>query len=210
MIGNGFSEVVKWQRVTGSMPSVAAAILESSPSQQTCMTPKYVHRHVCWLCVLIIIIQKICSAHISTLLGAQGVNPESPGQAPFSFTNKCRRFFYVHYTTHGTYSFTSHPKDEAIMVKCLAQGHKRRDRSGVQYILVVNQLGCIGSRHVLGIRFRGYLIIEVQGSCSPVWVHKAPYLKSDVTFQKPNSSLCLNTYWSSMFIRRFHVLCFIW
>ena len=25
-------------------------------------------------------------------------------------------------TTHMTYSFTSHPKDEAIMVKCLAQG----------------------------------------------------------------------------------------
>ena len=24
----------------------------------------------------------------------------------------------------------SHPKDEAIMVKCLAQGHKRRDRPG--------------------------------------------------------------------------------
>ena len=29
---------------------------------------------------------KICSAHISTLLGAQGANPETPGQAPFSFT----------------------------------------------------------------------------------------------------------------------------
>ena len=26
------------------------------------------------------------------------------------------------------YSFTSHPKDEAIMVKCLAQGHKCHDR----------------------------------------------------------------------------------
>ena len=25
---------------------------------------------------------KICSAHISTLLGAQGANPETPGQAP--------------------------------------------------------------------------------------------------------------------------------
>ena len=37
-------------------------------------------------------------------------------------------FFYVHYTTHGTYSFTSYPKDEAIMVKCLAQGHKCRYR----------------------------------------------------------------------------------
>ena len=50
------------------------------------------------------------------------------GASPFSFT--CPGFFYVHYTTHGTYSFTSHPKDEAIMVKCLAQGHKRRDRLG--------------------------------------------------------------------------------
>ena len=42
----------------------------------------------------------------------------------------CPGFFYAHYTTHGTYSFTSHPKDEAIMVKCLAQGRKRRDRPG--------------------------------------------------------------------------------
>ena len=64
---------------------------------------------------LIIIIQKICSAHISTLLGAQ---------------DKCPGLLYVHYTTHGTYSFTSHPKDEVIMIKCLAQGHKRRDRPG--------------------------------------------------------------------------------
>ena len=30
--------------------------------------------------IIIIIIQKICSAHISTLLGAQGANPETPGQ----------------------------------------------------------------------------------------------------------------------------------
>ena len=29
---------------------------------------------------------KIRSVHISTLLGAQGANPETPGQAPFSFT----------------------------------------------------------------------------------------------------------------------------
>ena len=36
--------------------------------------------------IILIIIQKICSAHISTLLGAQGANPETPGQAPFSFT----------------------------------------------------------------------------------------------------------------------------
>ena len=46
---------------------------------------------------------------------------------PLLFHDKCHGFFYVHYTTHGTYSFTSHPKDEAIMVKCLAQGHKCSD-----------------------------------------------------------------------------------
>ena len=46
---------------------------------------------------------------------------------PLLFHDKCPGFFYVHYTTHGTYSFTSHPKDEAIMVKCLAQGHESRD-----------------------------------------------------------------------------------
>ena len=62
------------------------------------------------------------------MLGAQGANPETPGQAPFYFTIKCPGFFYVHYTTHGTYSFTSHLKDEAIMIKCLSQKHKRRDR----------------------------------------------------------------------------------
>ena len=33
-----------------------------------------------------LIIQKICRAHISTLLGAEGANPETQGQAPFSFT----------------------------------------------------------------------------------------------------------------------------
>ena len=50
---------------------------------------------------------------------------------PLLFHDKCPGFFDVHYTTHGTYSFTSHPKDGAIMViKCLAQGHKRRDRPG--------------------------------------------------------------------------------
>ena len=49
---------------------------------------------------------------------------------PLLFHDKCPGFFYVHYTTPGTYSFTSHPKDKAITVKCLAQGHKRRDRPG--------------------------------------------------------------------------------
>ena len=47
---------------------------------------------------------------------------------PLLFHDKCPGFFYVHYTTHMTYSFTSHLKDEAIMIKCLPQGHKRRDR----------------------------------------------------------------------------------
>ena len=60
---------------------------------------------------------KICSAHISTLLGAQGANPETPGQKPLLFHDKCPGFFYVHYIPHGTYSFTSRPKNEAIMVK---------------------------------------------------------------------------------------------
>ena len=36
---------------------------------------------------------------------------------PLLFHDKCPGFFYVHYTTHGTYIFTSHPKDEAIMVR---------------------------------------------------------------------------------------------
>ena len=46
---------------------------------------------------------------------------------PVLFHDKCPGFFY---TAHGTYRFTSHRKDGAIMVKCLAQGHKRRDRLG--------------------------------------------------------------------------------
>ncbi len=46
--------------------------------------------------------------------------PETQGQPPLLFCNKCTGFFYAHYTTHGTNGFTSHPKDEAIMVKCLA------------------------------------------------------------------------------------------
>ena len=57
----------------------------------------------------------------------QPTKPETPGETP-SLNDKCTGFFYVYYTTHGTYSFTSHPKDEAIMVKCLAQGHKCRYR----------------------------------------------------------------------------------
>ena len=51
-----------------------------------------------------------------------------PEGKPLLFHDKCPGFFYVHYTTHGTYTFTSHPKDEAIMVKCLAQRHNCRDQ----------------------------------------------------------------------------------
>ena len=43
------------------------------------------------------------------------------GRTPSLF-DKRTAFFYMHYTTNGTSSFTSHRKDEA-MVKCLAQGH---------------------------------------------------------------------------------------
>ncbi len=45
--------------------------------------------------------------------------PETPGWTP-SLSYKCTKFFYLHYTKHRTYGFTSCPKDEAIMVKCLA------------------------------------------------------------------------------------------
>ena len=40
---------------------------------------------------------------------------------PLLFHDKCPGFFYLHYTTHRTHSFTSHPRDEEIVVKCLAQ-----------------------------------------------------------------------------------------
>ncbi len=49
----------------------------------------------------------------------QPIKPGTPGRTPSLF-DKCTGFFFVRYTTHGTNGFTSHPKDEAIMVKCLA------------------------------------------------------------------------------------------
>ena len=55
--------------------------------------------------LLIIIIQKIYSTHMSTLLGAQGANPETPGQAPSLGSG----FFYVHYTTQHTGPTALHP-----------------------------------------------------------------------------------------------------
>ena len=58
---------------------------------------------------------------------------------PLLFYDKCPGFFYMHYTTHGTYSFTSHPKNEAITVTCLAQGHKRRDESGFEPTFLQHQ-----------------------------------------------------------------------
>ncbi len=54
--------------------------------------------------------------------------PETPGQTPFFLAISVTGFFYVRYTTHGTYGFTSNLKDEAIMVKCLAEGHKCQQR----------------------------------------------------------------------------------
>ena len=63
-------------------------------------------------------------------VGAFCCHSRNTGASPLLFYDKCPGFFYVHHTTHGTYSFTSHPKDEAIMVKYLAQGHKHRDRPG--------------------------------------------------------------------------------
>ena len=55
--------------------------------------------------------------------GAYCYHSRNTGASPFSFT--C-----ITQHTGPMYSFTSHPKDEAIMVKCLAQGHKRRDQPG--------------------------------------------------------------------------------
>ena len=44
-----------------------------------------------------------------------------------SLFNKCTGFFYVHNTTQLTNGFTSHPKDEALMVKYIALEHKFHD-----------------------------------------------------------------------------------
>ena len=54
------------------------------------------------------------------------VNQKHRGK-PVIFHDKCSGFFYMHYfnnLAHETYGLTSHLKDEEIMVKCLAQGHK--------------------------------------------------------------------------------------
>ena len=89
-----------------------------------------VHLKYFYIIIIIMIIQKICSAHICTLLDSQGTESRNTGASFLLFHDECPGFFYMHYTTHGTYSFMSYPKDEAVMVKCLDQGHKRRNRPG--------------------------------------------------------------------------------
>ena len=50
----------------------------------------------------------------------QQPQPGTPGRTPYLF-DKCTGFFCMHYTTHGTNGFMSHPKDEA-MAMCLLKG----------------------------------------------------------------------------------------
>ena len=45
------------------------------------------------------------------------IKPGTPGRTPFSF-HECTGIFNVHYITHKTNSFMSHPKDEASWFKC--------------------------------------------------------------------------------------------
>ncbi len=47
-----------------------------------------------------------------------------PAGQTSSLHDKCTGFLYMQYTTHRTYSFMPHLKDEAFIVKCLAYGHK--------------------------------------------------------------------------------------
>ena len=48
----------------------------------------------------------------------QPTKPGTLGQTP-SLIDKYTGFFYVHYTTHGTNGFTSHPKDESSWLSVL-------------------------------------------------------------------------------------------
>ena len=77
--------------------------------------------------IKIIIMQKICSAHISTLLGAQGVNPETPGQAPFSLTISVLGSFTCMTQPTGPTALWPIRRTKYLWFKCLAQGHKDRD-----------------------------------------------------------------------------------
>ena len=73
-------------------------------------------------------------------MGACCANQKHWGK-PLLFHDKCSWFFYTHYfnnLVHWTYDLTSHPKDEAIMVKCLAQGHKHRDQPGLAGLAVLS------------------------------------------------------------------------
>ena len=80
----------------------------------------------CWLTHIIIIIMIRFVARTYPPCWVLKARIQKHRGKPLLFHDKCPGFFYVHYTTHRTYSFTS--QLEAIMVKCLAQGHKRRDR----------------------------------------------------------------------------------
>ena len=59
----------------------------------------------------------MCTHMCTYPAGCSKRESRNTGQA-ILFYDKCLGFFYVHYTTHRTYmySFTSHPKDEAIML----------------------------------------------------------------------------------------------
>ena len=47
----------------------------------------------------------------------------------------------------------SHPKDEAIMVKCLAQGHKRRDWPGRDIHKGRYNIGYVGKTASISIEY---------------------------------------------------------
>ncbi len=57
--------------------------------------------------------------------------PETPGQI-LLFVKSVAVLFDVHYTTHRTYGFTSHPKDEAIMVNNKCQDRDSNPHSADQ------------------------------------------------------------------------------
>ena len=77
----------------------------------------------------------------------QPIKPGTPGRTP-SIYPKCTGVFEMHYKTHGTNDIMSLLKDEAIAVKCLAEGHKcpteTRDpqSAGPQHSTFLVMLGC--------------------------------------------------------------------
>ncbi len=64
--------------------------------------------------------------YVAPFMGLQGAAGHSAATVRNTVADHCSLvtsvtwFFYMHYTTHRIYSFTSHPKNKAIMVKCLA------------------------------------------------------------------------------------------